>query len=54
MAGPFDCLEPSAERSQNMPNVPMRVYCRKSLTKYVEKMKDDWFRITQASIKYYE
>lgn len=32
----------------------MRVYCRKSLTKYAEKMKDDWFRITQASIKYYE
>ena len=32
----------------------MRLYCRKSLTKYTEKMKDDWFRITKASIRYYE
>ena len=32
----------------------MRIYCRKSLTKYMTKMKDDWFRITKASIRYYE
>jgi len=32
----------------------MRFYCRKSLTKYAEKMKDDWFRITKASIRFYE
>lgn len=31
----------------------MKVYCRKSLTKYVEKLKDDWFRITKASIRFY-
>jgi len=54
VAGPFDYLEPSAERSAELPNVPMRLYCRKSLTKYAEKMKDDWFRVTKASIRYYE
>jgi len=54
VAGPFDCLEPSAERQQELPGIPMRVYCRKSLTKYAEKMKDDWFRITKASIRFYE
>ena len=32
----------------------MRVYCRKSLTKYAEKMKEDVFRITKASIRFYE
>ena len=32
----------------------MRVYCRKSLTKYAQKMSDDFFRITKASIRYYE
>ena len=32
----------------------MRVYCRKSLTKYAEKIKDDWFRVTKASTRFYE
>ena len=32
----------------------MRIFCRKSLTKYVEKMKDDWIRITKGSIRFYE
>ena len=32
----------------------MRIFCRKSLTKYVEKLKNDWIRITKASIRYYE
>ena len=54
VAGPFDSLSPSEERNQELPNIPMKVYCRKSLTKYAEKLKDDWFRITKASIRFYE
>ena len=54
MAGPFDQLMPSAERDSELPRIPMSLYCRKSLTKYTEKIKDDWFRITKASIRYYE
>ena len=54
VAGPFDCIEQSPERQQELPHFPMRVYCRKSLTKYAEKMKEDVFRVTKASIRFYE
>ena len=54
VAGPFDALSPSPERDAELPQVPMRVFCRKSLTKYTQKIKDDWFRVTKASIRYYE
>ena len=52
VAGPFDELLPAPGKEH--PTIPMRLYCRKSLTKYAEKWKDDWFRITQIGIKYYE
>jgi len=52
VAGAFDCLEPSEGKAH--PNIPMKLYCRKSLTKYVEDIKDDWFRITQRGIAFYE
>jgi len=52
VAGSFDALEPSPGKEN--PNVPMKLYCRKSLTKYAEKFKDDWFRVTNIGIKYYE
>ena len=32
----------------------MRVYCRKSLKNYVAKISDKWFRVTKASIRYYQ
>ena len=54
IAGPFDCIRASEEREQELPHIPMRIFCRKSLTKYVEKMKDDWIRITKGSIRFYE
>ena len=54
VAGPFDIVRASEEREQELPHIPMRIFCRKSLTKYVEKMKDDWIRITKASIRFYE
>ena len=52
VAGPFDCLTPSPGCEH--PTIPMKLYCRKSLTKYAEKIKDDWFRVTNIGIKYYE
>jgi aminopeptidase N len=36
------------------PQIPMRLLCRKSLAEHVEKMKDDWFRITIRAIRFYE
>jgi aminopeptidase N len=52
VAGAFDGLEPSPGKAH--PKIPMKLYCRKSLTQYVESMKDDWFRITQNGIAFYE
>ena len=54
VAGPFDCHKPSPEREAELPHIPMGFYCRKSLSKYAENMKDDWFRVSKASIRYYE
>ena len=54
VAGHFDYLHPNDECEEEEPRVPMRFLCRKSLTKYSEKIKDDWFRITKASIRFYQ
>jgi aminopeptidase N len=32
----------------------MRLLCRKSLAEHVEKIKDDWFRVTIKGIRFYE
>jgi len=52
VCGPFEILHPSEE--QKDPTIPMRLFCRKSLLKYVELIKEDWFRITKNGIHYYE
>jgi len=31
----------------------MKLYCRKTLAKYVEDIKEDWFRVTKSAIDYY-
>ena len=54
MAGPFDYLEQSEEVKQEEPNIPMRVYCRRSLKNYTAKISEKWFRVTKASIRYYQ
>lgn len=32
----------------------MRLLCRKSLAEHVDKLKDDWFRVTIKGIRFYE
>ena len=54
VAGPFDYLEQSEEVKQEEPNIPMRVYCRRSLKNYTAKISEKWFRVTKASIRYYQ
>ncbi len=34
--------------------VLMKLYCRKSLAKYVEKIKEEWFRVSEKGITFYE
>ena len=52
VAGAFDVMEP--EKGKEHPTIPMKLYCRKSLTQYAKDMKDDWFRVTQCGIAFYE
>ena len=52
VAGPFDVLEPAPDKVH--PTVPMKLYCRKELTKYVRNIADDWFRVSKIGIEYYE
>ena len=51
-AGPFDALKPSPGKEHSI--IPMQLYCRKSLNSFANKLKDDWFRVTQIGIEYYE
>jgi len=51
VAGPFVEFHPEPESVD--PKVPMRVFCRKSLAKYLERQKEDWFRVTREGIRYY-
>lgn len=50
VVGPFSILYPSDDSYR----IPMRLFCRKSLEKYVQNIKDDWFRVTRAGIDFYE
>jgi aminopeptidase N len=52
VAGDYDIFTPSeATRDEN---IPMRLLCRKSLSKYVKEMSEDWFRVSKSGIKFYE
>jgi len=51
-AGPFDSFSPKFEDPDC--DVPLRVFCRKSLSKYMVDQAEDWFRVTRAGIKYYQ
>jgi aminopeptidase N len=49
MAGPykiFECEQPH--------RIPQRIFCRKSIAKYVEKMLDRWFTVAMRGIEFYE
>ena len=53
VAGPFDAIMPAKEDPE-LANVPLRLFCRKSLTKYVKVFAEDWFNVTREGIKYYQ
>ena len=53
VAGPFDCLLPSEDVTREEPFIKMRIYCRKSLSKYADRISERWFRVTKAAILYY-
>lgn len=51
-AGPYHQFDPSAKNTDK--KVPMKIYCRQSIKKYVEEIAEDWFRVTKHGILYYE
>jgi aminopeptidase N len=52
VAGPYVCFESDKPEIKDY-KVPMRIFCRKSIAKYVEKLKEDYFRVSKAGIDYY-
>ena len=48
-AGPYHMFETDKPDYR----IPMNLYCRKSLIKYVEKIKDEWFHVTRCGIDYF-
>lgn len=51
VAGPYTVMHPPADVDYRL---SMRLLCRKSLEKYVVKIRDDWFRVTRCGIDFYE
>lgn len=51
VAGSYVTMHPPADVDYRL---SMRLFCRKSLEKYVVKIRDDWFRVTRAGIDFYE
>ena len=51
-AGPYACFEPIGSNVDDQ--IPMRLYCRQSLKKFVKDIAQDWFRVTKNGIHFYE
>lgn len=49
MAGPYHVFE----GDQNA-EIPQRIFCRKSIAKYVNKLVNTWFDVSIKCIKFYE
>ena len=52
IAGPYVTLESEKDEIKNY-KVPLRILARKSIAKYAEKAKEDYFKVTKAGIDFY-
>ena len=52
IAGPYDLFVSTRKPGEGYP--PMRIFVRKSLKKFVAPYADEFFRITECGVKYYE
>ena len=46
VAGPYDEIKPLKDDPE-LRDVPLRLFCRSSLTMYVNDIAEDWFRVTR-------
>jgi len=53
IAGPYSFITSDEETIKGY-KYPLRLACRKSLTKYLEKAKEEMFHNTKCAIEYYE
>jgi aminopeptidase N len=53
VAGPYDLHESTNQQVKDY-KVPMRFYCRKSLSKFLEPIKEDYFWVSKCGIDFYE
>lgn len=53
LAGPYELFESDNEEIRNF-KVPLRIFSRKSVAKFVENSKEDYFNTTKSGIEYYE
>ena len=53
IAGPYQVFESDVEEIRNF-KVPLRIMGRKSVAKYLENSKEDYFNTTKSGIEYYE
>jgi aminopeptidase N len=53
IAGPYSTIVSDKAEVKNY-RFPRKLYCRKSLEKYVEKAKEEYFLVTKSGIDFYE
>lgn len=53
VAGPYVCFESDKPEIQQF-KVPLRMFSRKSIAKYAEKQKEEYFWVTKCGIEFYE
>ena len=52
IAGPYVTFESQNEDIKSY-KVPLKIYSRKSIAKYVESAKEDYFNVTKSGIEFY-
>ena len=53
MAGPYVKIDSDKDEIKNY-RFPLSLYCRRSLQKFVERAKEEYFNVTKCGIDYYE
>jgi len=53
VAGPYVCFESDKPEIQKF-KLPLRMFSRKSIAKYAEKQKEEYFWVTKCGIEFYE
>jgi len=53
IAGPYVAIESDRDEIKNF-KVPLRIMSRKSIAKYAEKAKEEYFNVTKSGIQFYE